>query len=320
MAPNPSNSFRFVTPPGLGNPCVNDVAANGASLVVAADDGRIRLVDLVDEVLSMRDVIDPSGERVLSNAIDIAGDIVVVGNHHGQLIRYALRYGTLTSEWLADLDAGPVNAVAVLPESELVVAACYEGSISVVGPSGYVVSSIPLGRGAVKSIALADAHNVVVATAGGDVGRIDLASMRVVWFAGHDAIVNDVSLGPDLRSLASVGRDFTLRWTDAWTGELKRVVPLAKRSPKAVLLQSPDTACVADYWGWVMTVSISAGIVAARRVSMHGVSCLVRAGDFLVAGSYDGSLTVLDPDTLGVVDRLSLTERSAPSTARRGSS
>ncbi len=320
MTPRTLNTFRFVTAPGPGNPSVNDLAADGGRLVVAADDGRIRLVDLAGRVLTLRETIDPPGERILSNAIDIVGDVVAVGNHHGQLLRYCLRSWGPTSESLADLASGPVNAVVVLPQSGLVVAGCYSGSISVVAPSGDVVSNIALGRGAVKSIALADANNVVVATAGGDLGRVDIAAMRVAWFTGHDAIVNDVSLGPDFRSLVSVGRDFTIRWTDIWTGKLKRVVPLEQRSPKAVLLGSTDTAHVADYWGWVTAVHAYAGVVATCRVSMTGVSCLVRVGDLLVAGSYDGSLTLLDPTTLETVDRLSLGECSAPSTAIRGPS
>ena len=123
-------------------------------------------------------------------------------------------------------------------------------------------------------------------------------------FSGHTAIVDDVDFNPAGTSLASVSRDFTVNIYQHDGGVLQHSILLGRESPKCVLFWDEHTVIVGNYWGDLWRVSLPDEKVTAFRIAINGISSLARCGHHIVAVSYDGSVCLVDPVAMSVVNRI----------------
>jgi hypothetical protein len=118
------------------------------------------------------------------------------------------------------------------------------------------------------------------------------------------SIVDDVDIDPSGTMLASVGRDFVLKVYELETGRLQYSVSMGRRSPKAVCFFDERTVVVTNYWGELIRVRLPEQQVHRRQIARNGISSAARAGDNLVVTSYDGSVYLVRPQDLAVVNVL----------------
>jgi WD40 repeat protein len=130
--------------------------------------------------------------------------------------------------------------------------------------------------------------------------------------AGHTAIVDDVDFDPSGEFLASVSRDFTVNVYHVDSGRLAHSILLGRESPKCVLFWDSETVFVGNYWGAIWRVTLQDERVHTHPLAINGISSMSRGPNGLVAISYDGSLSLVDPETMDVVSRLNCLQQKLP--------
>lgn len=95
---------------------------------------------------------------------------------------------------------------------------------------------------------------------------------------------------------------------------LLQSLAIGRRSPKAVCFLNPETVIVSNYWGALIRVDLASERMLTRTIAANGISAVGRAGNRLVAVSYDGAAYLVRPDDLTVENTLrSMTQRLRPS-------
>jgi WD40 repeat protein len=247
---------------------------------------------------------------MLMNAVTLDEDSgrVIAGAHDQKLHLFRVRGGALHDERELCLDEGPVNCVRVARtpghEGEIF-AACYSGAVVRVGPDGAVRDRIRVHDGAVKALRLHPREPLGVSCgADGLLLSWDFDGRLLRRFHGHTAIVDDVDIDPGATRIASTSRDFTVKVYDLDSGRSVCSVALGRQSPKSILFWDADTVVVGNYWGYLLRVDLRDETVTRRRIADNGISALSRCGDHLVAVSYDGAASLVEPGDLSVVRRL----------------
>ena len=295
-----------------GNACFNDVAAGtDGTTVMVSDDGLVRLAQLGSEAAAWTTMLQPRSGRVLMNAVTLgpAGDTVVTGAHDQKLHIFELRDGELGAEREVAIGEGPVNCVRIRSTPEFgdeAFVACYSGAIVRVSLDGEVRGRIRVHEGAVKAVRI-HPHEPLGVSCGADGLLLSwtLDGDPVQRFHGHTAIIDDVDFDPDWQFIASASRDFTLKVYEFNSGRTVNSIALGHYSPKSVLFWDRDTVFVGNYWGELLRVDLGSERITRQRIADNGISALSRAGTHLVAVSYDGSVALVVPDNLTVVQSLS---------------
>ncbi|MEO1337029.1 MAG: hypothetical protein AAFV29_15400, partial [Myxococcota bacterium] len=183
---------------------------------------------------------------------------------------------------------------------------CYSGRVVEVAPDGEVLRRFRAHEGAVKAVRLHPQQPMGLScSADGEVKAWSFDGETIRTFPGHMAIVNDIDLDAGGQRLATVGRDFCLRIFDVASGEILWTERLGFRSLKSVCFATIDTVVVGDYWGSVFVVNLSASVVHRYKIATNGISSLaLGANGHVVAASYDGSVSIIDPQTGGVLQRV----------------
>jgi len=306
---------------GPGNPCLNDVAAaDDGVMVIVADDGVVRTGRISADGAAWLVDATPPGGRVLANAVAMDADrgLVVTGSHDHKVHVFEQREGVLEHRRAMSLGEGPVNAIRVSQHANSsgdLFCACYSGAIVHIGADGAIRGTIRVHDGAVKSLALHPEEAVGVScSADGALLAWDFDGGLLRRFPGHLAIVDDVDIDPSGQRVVSVSRDFTANVYDYRDGRLMQSFALGRRSPKGVCFWSPDTVIVTNYWGTVVRIDLQTGGMLQQQVAKNGVSAICRCGDRILVVSYDGSVNLLDPQTLEPVASLqTMTQRLSPS-------
>lgn len=298
--------------PVKGNACFNRVSGSRAGIVAAvSDDGYVRIGEITSAGAGWLTRTEPRSGRILMNAVALDEErrSVVAGAHDHRLHRFRLhQHGELVDGSDLFLGEGPINSIAIsaypdLPGEAFV--GCYSGTICRVRSDGTLRARLRIHDGAVKAVRLHPVQPLGAScSADGALMTWTLSGEIVHRLTGHTAIVNDVDLDPTGRRLASVSRDFTLKIYDVATGELERSFPLGQRSLKSLCFVSDQLVLVGDYWGSLIQVALDSGIARSVVVARNGISSLTRCSDLVVAASYDGTLYVVHPETLAVVQRL----------------
>lgn len=95
---------------------------------------------------------------------------------------------------------------------------------------------------------------------------------------------------------------------------LLQSLSLGRRSPKAVCFLDPKTVIVTTYWGALIRVDLETEKMLTRPIAENGISAVAKAGNHLVAVSYDGAAYLVRSDNLTVVNTLrGMTQRLRPS-------
>jgi WD40 repeat protein len=281
---------------GLGNVCINDVAADGDRVALASDDGVVRLLQVRR---SSAAVVLGSGvpeRRVLMNGIgvDHTTHEVLTGDHESHLVRWALEDHQLEEVRRTALDAGPVNSVVVDDRSHAFVA-CYDGSVVEVTPGGDVLRRIHHHEGPAKAVRLHPNGTLAAScSADGSVCTWDTRTGTLVRRLRADGpIANDLAFSPDGSLLAVVGRDFSLTWWDLLDGQQHGPRLLGERSLKSVVFTADRTATIGDYWGGITTVDLD-GEAQRTVAASNGISAVAVVRGTTVAASFDGAVLKVD--------------------------
>lgn len=301
---------------GPGNACLNDIGCTPSGVTVAvSDDGLIRVGQLLGErelEASWQTTIEPTGARVLMNAVQLSPDgrFAAAGTHDGRVLIYALADGEAKLHAVAELGCGPINTldyrrIGAGGDRWELFAGCYSGAIVALDRSGAVLRRIELHEGAVKSLRIhLDGDQGISCGADGLLLSWSVDGAPLQRFIGHTAIINDVDLDHHGRRVASVSRDFSLKIWELDTGRLLFTRSLGRRSLKSVCFWSANRVIVGDYWGQLCAVDLDTGACRKADVARNGLSALARCGDGIVAASYAGEAVLLDPQTLDVRRRL----------------
>lgn len=306
---------------GEGNACFNDVSGTRAGdILTVSDDGFLRLGRLTPSEATWIEKLEPRSGAMLANAvtIDAEYEMAVSGAHNQKLHLFDFKAGSLGNEIEVMLGEGPINCVRVSHHSgheREVFVACYSGAIVRVSRDGEILSNKPIHEGAVKALRLHPSNEIGVSCcAGGELLSWDFDGNLRHRFLGHMAIVDDVDIDPTGTLIASVSRDFTMKVYRLDDGSMVGSYSLGRRSPKAVCFLDINTVIVTNYWGSLIRFDLSNDTTLVRHIAKNGISALARAGEHLVASSYDGALYLVDPNTLEPVNTLrSMTQRLRPS-------
>jgi WD40 repeat protein len=305
--------------PASGNACLNDVAADGAGgIVLAADDGRVRLATLAPEGAQLLDAAAPRSGRVLMNAVawQPGTGRVLAGTHDQRLQAFRVASSLLVPEGETVVGEGPINCIRIARAARGgdAFVACYSGAVVRVSRDGVVRDRLRLHDGAVKALRLHPSEALAVScSADGAVKAWTPDGTVVRGFRAHVAIADDVDLDPTGRLLASVSRDFTLRVFEIASGLLVASHTLGQRSPKCVCFWDERTVVTGNYWGRLSRFCLETGRVVHADVAANGISALARSGPYLVAVSYDGCAYLVAPADLRVAAVLRLmTQRPRP--------
>lgn len=289
------------------NACFNEVSATEDGLLaLVSDDGYVRLGQLNADDARWVTKVEPKSGRMLMNAvtIDPSSGLVVAGAHNHKIHILNLNGGDLGGEVEVALGEGPINTVRIAHhpgyEDEAFVG-CYSSAIVRVGRDGAIRGKIQVHDGAVKALRLHPEKTVGVSCgADGLLLSWSFEGEPLERYLGHTAIINDVDLDPSGTLLASVSRDFTLKIFELASGRLQHTIPLGLRSLKSVCFWDRRIVLVGDYWGTVIRVDLESEGVKRAVVASNGISSLARQGAGVVAVSYDGSASLIDPADLSV--------------------
>ena len=308
----------------IGNACFNEVSAGAdGEIAVVSDDGFVRRARLTAGTAAWRCKAEPRSGRVLMNAItfDDARGRVITGAHDHHLHIFDMAADGLSRERELHLGEGPINCIRVAGnpgyEGDAFVA-CYSGAIVRVGADGAVKGRLRIHDGAVKALrihpgaplgASCSADGALVSwTLEGDLHR---------RYAGHTAIVDDLDIDPTGTMIASAGRDFVLKVHRLDSGVLLHAIRLGRRSPKSICFVDETTVVVGDYWGGLIRVDLDRQRISRATIARNGISSLSRSGDLLAVSSYDGTIYLVHPGDLHVVNSLSaMRQRVQEGTAR----
>jgi WD40 repeat protein len=296
---------------GNGNACFNRVAASPkGTAVTVADDGWIRMAEFSNGSAGWGEQIYPESGRMLMNAvaIDTRGEFVVSGAHDQKLHMYDLAEGQLINHREKNLGEGPINFIDIATQKGYenhAFVACYSGRIVCVSPECDVRASFMAHEGAVKSVRLHPAEKLGVScSADGSMSSWTFDGEIISHYLGHTAIINDVAFSFSGKRIASVSRDFTLKVYDFAEGTLLESFSLGRRSLKSVCFVSEDLIFVGDYWGGLIRVDLKTGEVQKEKIAENGISSLASCGPLLLATSYDGSVSAIDPKQQRVAHRI----------------
>ena len=298
-------------PEDTGNACLNDVSASPTGdMAIVSDDGRVRLATMTKDSAAWRATLEPSSGRMLMNAVNLddAHGRVLAGAHDQDIHLFHRRDGGLCPDRKVRLAEGPVNCIrtAYVPGYEgEAFAACYSGAVVRLAMDGTVRDRIRVHEGAVKALRLhPDLPLGVSCGADGLLLSWDFDGHLRTRYHGHTAIVDDVDIDPSGMWLASTSRDFTLKVYELESGQGLASIDLGRQSPKSILFWDRQTVLVGNYWGYLLRVDLRDEAVRRQRIADNGVSALSRCGDHLVAVSYDGTVSLVEPDSLRVVRTL----------------
>jgi WD40 repeat protein len=299
------------TSPARGNPCFNEVASiDGEDVALASDDGVVRVARLVPRAAGWRAEGEPASGRVLMNAVTHDGGTtrIVCGAHDHKLHAFTHDNGSLRPCLEVSLGEGPINTIRTASHLGLEGVAfvgCYSGAVVKVGPDGKRLARFRLHENAVKALALHPRLPLAVScSADGAVVSWDLDGTILDRFVGQMSICDAVDLDPGGHLVASTGRDFTLRVYELDGARLRHSVALGHRSPKGMCFFDAETIVVTTYWGELLRVALPGEEVLRCQVAENGVSSAVRHGDHVAVSSYDGTVTLVRPSDLQVVEQL----------------
>ncbi len=316
-----------------GNACLNDVDCDSDGLtVLVSDDGYVRLARLSVAGSTWKESVEPVSGRMLMNAVCLVErhsaesieKLVLAGAHDQKLHLFRLADDSIRDHEIMQLNEGPINCIRVArTESDSGIGrhanecagvneafvACYSGSIVRVPLNGFPnsdrIRKLPIHNGAVKSLRLhPQGLSGISGAADGSLFSWNFDGSIIHRFSGHTAIVDDVDFNPAGTSLASVSRDFTVNIYQHDNGVLQHSILLGRESPKCVLFWDEHTVIVGNYWGDLWRVSLPDEKVTAFRIAINGISSLARCGHHIVAVSYDGSVCLVDPVAMSVVNRI----------------
>lgn len=315
-----------------GNACLNDVSCDPQGVAVTvSDDGLLRTALVAGESPHWLHQGIPGEGRVLMNAVTVSpdpgaekGQLVWCGAHDHRLYLCRSAGGSLEMLHSLALGEGPINCIRVLPDpagvddsAQVAYAACYSGAVVKLrlGSKGQlaVESKLELHEGAVKAVRIRAQQDLGASgAADGSLCTWTLDGDIRHHLAGHTAIVDDVDFDPSGMLLASVSRDFTVNVYEVESGRLRHSILLGRESPKCVLFWDSDTVFVGNYWGHVWKVTLKDERVTAYQFADNGISSLSRSPNGLLAASYDGSLTLLDPSSMTVLSQLHGLQQKLP--------
>lgn len=286
-----------------GNACFNRVSGTAHGTIVAvADDGYVRVGELGRATFATKHA--PCSGRMLMNAlaIDEPRRRVAAGAHDQKLHLFRLADWELVDEIEVKLGEGPINSIAFSSHAGTegdAFAACYSGAVCRVTPTGEVAARLRVHDGAVKAVRLHPRKPLGIScSAAGTMCSWTFTGEVIERYLGHTAIINDIDLEPSGARLASVSRDFTLKIYEVESGRLQQSIALGRRSLKAVCFVSQDLVLVGDYWGHLIRVELTTGRATRKAIARNGISSIGRAGDLVVAASYDGHIYAVRSDTL----------------------
>lgn len=300
-----------------GNPCLNDISSNHAGrTAIVSDDGSLRVAVLTDSDEVAVQSANPVSGRVLMNAVfQVEPDsLVLAGAHDQKLHAFTIAGGQPAPAYELNLEEGPINCIRARrnggDQLEAFVA-CYSGSVVRVSVDGsgsmQVLARYPMHAGAVKAVRLHPSGNAAASCAAdGSMCAWTLDGELMHAFTGHTAIVDDLDFDPSGEMIASVSRDFTVNVYEFSSGLMRHSILLGRESPKCVLYWDRKRIFVGNYWGDIWRVDLSTGQVTPFPVASNGISSLSRCGSGLVAASYDGTVSLLDADTMKVIGRQAL--------------
>ncbi|BDX05401.1 WD40 repeat domain-containing protein [Planctobacterium marinum] len=298
-----------------GNACFNDLAAkNDRELVVVSDDGIVRDITLTPQESHCNQEKRPDQGRILMNAIAWSPTTrhTIAGAHNQCLYFFPERSATSNLE--VRLNEGPLNClrVATIPDYQGdIFAACYSGTVVNLSGTGSIKQRLAIHPNAVKALALHPGKPIGVSCcAEGTLRAWYFDGEIIADFKAHTAIIDDVDISPSGRFIASAGRDFTLKIHDLNSGLLCANIPLGNRSPKALCFINDDTVIVTNYWGELLQVVISDEKVSRKTIAQNGISGIAIINEHIAVTSYDGSVYLVNPGSLDVINRFSaMTQR-----------
>lgn len=328
-----------MAPADRGNGCLNDVSCASSGLAVTvSDDGLVRTARVGAESTGWLHQSQPGPSRVLMNAVTVsphpANDqqsLVWCGAHDHRLYLYRADNSGLEELHALALGEGPINCIRTMPgpagddqARQVAYAACYSGAVIRLNLAQDLVPRIetrlPLHEGAVKAVRVRQQGDLAASgAADGSLCTWALDGSVRHQLAGHTAIVDDVDFDPSGTLIASVSRDFTINVYEVETGRLLHSILLGRESPKCVLFWDTETAFVGNYWGCIWRVTLKDERVTAHRVADNGISSLSRSPQGLLAASYDGSLSLLDPTSMAVRSQLHCLQQKLPGFERAAS-
>lgn len=306
-----------------GNICINDISGTtDGRIAMVSDDGHIRVGTLRPDKASLDHEVEPASGRVLMNGVtlDETSGLVVGGAHNQKL--YCVHPHDDGYETGQEIDGkhGPINCVRVSNHPEFdgdIFAATYNGVVVHTNAAGEAKGEMPFHNGAIKALRLHPTKAVGVSTSSdGDVLSWTFAGEMLRRFPGHVAIGDDIDMDPSGDRFVTVSRDFTLNVYDLESGHLVFARFLGKKSPKSVNFWDKNTVIVGNYWGWLLRFNLEDGTMTRARIASNGISAMTRVGDYLAAASYDGTVYLVNANTLEVVNHLTLmVQRTTEETA-----
>ncbi len=328
-----------VDPAQPGNACLNDVSCNRRGVAVTvSDDGLVRTAQLSADGPRWLHQGSPDDGRVLMNAVTVSPDpqsehstLVWCGAHDHRLYLCRSGEGRLETMQTLALGEGPINCIRVVSEAggangavQIAYAACYSGAVVRLALANNhqlaVDSKLRLHDGAVKAVRIRAQRDLGASgAADGSLCTWSLDGNIRHQLAGHTAIVDDVDFDPSGSLLASVSRDFTVNVYKVESGRLRHSILLGRESPKCVLFWDSETVFVGNYWGHVWRVTLKDERVSAHRFADNGISSLSRSPQGLLAASYDGSLTLIDPVSMAVMSQIHCLQQKLPGFERAAS-
>ncbi len=296
----------------VGNACINDISANDQGMAaMVADDGYIRMARLSPAESKWMQMIKPASGRILMNAVCLIDKQLLTGTHDQRLQVFTLADGEWGEETGLLLNEGPINCIRMVSAGDAAgeaFVACYSGTIvrlTLAEGAAEVKQKLAVHDGAVKSLRLhPQGSSGISGAADGSIFSWTLDGDIIHRFVGHTAIVDDVDFSPCGSAIASVSRDFTVNVYDYESGQMQHSILLGRQSPKCVLFWDEGTVIVGNYWGDLWRINLDDESVTAYRIATNGISSMSRCGKFLAAASYDGSVCLVDPRDMSVLDRI----------------
>ena len=80
---------------------------------------------------------------------------------------------------------------------------------------------------------------------------------------------------------------------------------LGYQSPKGICFSDDKNVVISNYWGELINVQLSDERVTRQLIAQNGISAICRNGKNLVASSYDGSIYLVEPKSLKIVNKIS---------------
>ena len=303
----------------VGNACFNDVASDeGGNLVLVSDDGFIRKGQLTPSFADWSLKHEPDSGRMLMNAVAMNNDgsQIAGGAHNQNLHLFSHNQNLLTNHIEIPLSEGPINCIRYSDlqgyENDSFVA-CYSGAIVQVSQDGTIKNRFNVHDNAVKALRLHPHKPIGVScSADGILASWDFDGNLIRNYVGHMAIIDDLDIDPTGQYIASTGRDFTVKIYELNTGALLHSISIGKRSSKGILFLDSKTVIITNYWGELIRVDLPGEEKLTRLIAQNGISAVSRAGDNIIAVSYDGSAYLVDPKDLSVVNKLQAMVQRVP--------